>query len=50
MREGVQAALVDKNHSPKWDPPIVEAVSADQVRQVFELLDEKVDGWSEWSL
>lgn len=33
--EGVRAALVDRDHDPRWDPPSVEAVSDEHVERFF---------------
>lgn len=38
--EGVRARLVDKDFSPKWDPPLLEEVSKDMVDYYFSPLDE----------
>ncbi len=33
--EGVRAQAIDKDHSPRWNPPTVEAVTPDQVAAFF---------------
>ncbi|KAK9141513.1 hypothetical protein Syun_010913 [Stephania yunnanensis] len=38
--EGVRARLVDKDYSPKWDPPSLEDVSKDMVNYHFAPLSE----------
>jgi 3-hydroxyisobutyryl-CoA hydrolase len=38
--EGVRAALVDKDHSPKWNPPTLQEVTDDIVASYFQPLDE----------
>ncbi|KAL9264529.1 3-hydroxyisobutyryl-CoA hydrolase-like protein [Drosera capensis] len=38
FREGVRARMVDKDFSPKWDPPSLDKVSADMVDQYFSRL------------
>ncbi|XP_004510112.1 3-hydroxyisobutyryl-CoA hydrolase-like protein 1, mitochondrial [Cicer arietinum] len=38
--EGVRARVVDKDMSPKWDPPTLEKVSQDMVDQYFLPLSE----------
>ena len=41
--EGVRALIIDKDNSPKWDPPTPEAVTDDWIDAIFEPLpdDEK---------
>ena len=38
--EGVRSVLVDKDHSPKWEPASLDAVSDDMVLSYFESLGE----------
>jgi hypothetical protein len=38
--EGIRAVLVDKDHSPKWNPPTLEEVTDDMVKAYFEPLGE----------
>ncbi|OVA10316.1 Crotonase superfamily [Macleaya cordata] len=38
--EGVRARLVDKDYTPKWDPPRLEDVSKDMVNSYFSPLGE----------
>uniref|UniRef100_A0A8C2ZN99 3-hydroxyisobutyryl-CoA hydrolase n=1 Tax=Cyclopterus lumpus TaxID=8103 RepID=A0A8C2ZN99_CYCLU len=39
--EGVRAVLVDKDHSPKWNPSTLEEVTQQTVDQCFSSLGEK---------
>lgn len=39
--EGVRAVLVDKDQSPKWNPPTLSAVPEQSVEQCFSSLGEK---------
>ena len=34
--EGVRALVVDKDHAPRWNPPTLGEVGADQVEAFFE--------------
>jgi len=43
--EGVRALIVDKNNSPKWDPPTPEAVTDEWIDAIFAPLPEK-DQWT----
>ncbi|XP_019162227.1 PREDICTED: 3-hydroxyisobutyryl-CoA hydrolase-like protein 2, mitochondrial [Ipomoea nil] len=38
--EGVRARLIDKDFSPKWDPPRLEEVTKDMVESFFAPLGE----------
>jgi len=38
--EGIRALLIDKDHSPKWDPEVLESVSDDEVLSFFNSLEE----------
>ncbi|OHD08283.1 enoyl-CoA hydratase/isomerase family protein [Sphingopyxis sp. RIFCSPHIGHO2_12_FULL_65_19] len=38
--EGVRALIVDKDNSPKWDPPTPEAVTEDWIDAIFAPLPE----------
>ncbi|KAB1225245.1 3-hydroxyisobutyryl-CoA hydrolase-like protein 1, mitochondrial [Morella rubra] len=38
--EGVRARMVEKDFSPKWDPPSLEQVSEDMVERYFSPLNE----------
>jgi len=38
--EGVRALIIDKDNSPKWDPPIAEAVTDDWIDAIFAPLPE----------
>ena len=38
--EGVRALIVDKDNSPKWDPPTPEAVTDDWIDAIFAPLPE----------
>ncbi|GAB4861947.1 hypothetical protein Ancab_037202 [Ancistrocladus abbreviatus] len=40
FREGVRARMVDRDFSPKWDPPSLDQVSMDMVEQYFSPLSE----------
>jgi enoyl-CoA hydratase len=35
FREGVRAAVIDKDRSPKWSPPRIEDVTPDMVAPYF---------------
>ena len=37
LKEGVRALLVDKDRSPRWDPPTLDLVTDEMVDQCFEL-------------
>ena len=39
--EGVRALIVDKDNSPKWDPPTPEAVTDEWIDAIFAPLPEK---------
>nr|GMD44336.1 3-hydroxyisobutyryl-CoA hydrolase-like protein 2, mitochondrial [Ipomoea batatas] len=39
-KQGVRARLIDKDFSPKWDPPRLEDVTKDMVESFFAPLDE----------
>lgn len=39
--EGVRALIVDKDNSPKWDPPTPEAVTDEWIDAIFAPLSEK---------
>jgi len=43
--EGVRALIVDKDNSPKWDPPTPEAVTDGWIDAIFAPLPEK-DQWT----
>ncbi len=43
--EGVRALIVDKDNSPKWDPPTPEAVTDEWIDAIFAPLPEK-DQWT----
>ncbi|MEY4729321.1 MAG: hypothetical protein RL020_479 [Pseudomonadota bacterium] len=36
FREGVRALIIDKDQSPNWNPPTIEQVNADSVKQFFK--------------
>ena len=38
--EGVRALIIDKDNSPKWDPPTPEAVADDWIDAIFAPLPE----------
>jgi enoyl-CoA hydratase len=38
--EGVRALIIDKDHSPKWNPPTAEAVSDEWIDAIFAPLPE----------
>ncbi|GAB2290505.1 hypothetical protein Dimus_024782 [Dionaea muscipula] len=40
FHEGVRARIVDRDFSPKWDPPSLDRVSIDMVDQYFSCLSE----------
>ncbi|KAK9749191.1 hypothetical protein RND81_02G108300 [Saponaria officinalis] len=40
FREGVRARMVDRDFSPKWDPPSLDRVSDDMVDQYFSRLSD----------
>ncbi len=37
--EGVKAVIIDKDHTPQWQPPTLEDVTADQLNSLFAPLD-----------
>ncbi len=41
--EGVKAIIIDKNHTPQWQPPTLEDVTADHLDALFAPL-----GTEEW--
>jgi enoyl-CoA hydratase/carnithine racemase len=41
--EGIRALLVDKDHSPKWNPSTIEGVTDDMIQEYFSPIDK------EWS-
>lgn len=41
--EGVRAVLVDKDHSPKWNPPTLEEVSERRVAAFFASVEDELD-------
>lgn len=41
FREGVRAALVDKDGNPKWNPPTLEQVTDEMVESFFEPLEHE---------
>ncbi len=41
--EGVKAIIIDKNHTPQWQPPTLEGVTTDQLDTLFAPL-----GTEEW--
>jgi enoyl-CoA hydratase/carnithine racemase len=36
FREGIRALIVDKDQSPKWNPPTIEQVNAESVKKFFK--------------
>jgi hypothetical protein len=36
FREGVRALIIDKDQAPKWNPPTMEQVNAESVKQFFK--------------
>jgi enoyl-CoA hydratase len=34
--EGIRALAVDKDHQPKWNPPLISGVTPDMVAQFFK--------------
>jgi enoyl-CoA hydratase len=43
--EGVRAVIVDKDNTPRWDPPTPEAVTGHLIDQIFAPLDG-ADAWT----
>ncbi|KAF3622747.1 3-hydroxyisobutyryl-CoA hydrolase-like protein 5 [Capsicum annuum] len=41
--EGIRALTIDKDNSPKWDPPTLEKVEEEQVNLVFEPFEEDLE-------
>ena len=39
--EGVRAVVVDKDHTPKWNPATLEEISPAQVEQYFAPLGDQ---------
>jgi enoyl-CoA hydratase len=42
FREGVRAVVVDKDQSPKWNPPTLETVSDSDVSAYFAPLEQEL--------
>ena len=38
--EGVRALLIDKDKSPRWNPPTLQALDAEHVASFFTGLDQ----------
>jgi len=45
LAEGIRARLIDRDSSPRWDPPRLEDVSDEQVRGYFAPLDPAEELW-----
>ncbi|VFQ64395.1 unnamed protein product [Cuscuta campestris] len=41
--EGIRAINVDKDNSPKWDPPTLDKVDDEQVEKLFQPYDEELE-------
>ncbi|XP_055802143.1 3-hydroxyisobutyryl-CoA hydrolase-like protein 5 [Solanum dulcamara] len=41
--EGIRALTIDKDNSPKWDPPTLEKVEDERVNLVFEPFEEDLE-------
>lgn len=41
--EGIRAINVDKDNSPKWDPPTLDKVDEEQVEKLFQPYDEELE-------
>ncbi|CAN4097018.1 unnamed protein product [Withania somnifera] len=41
--EGIRALTVDKDNSPKWDPPTLEKVEDERVNLIFEPFEEDLE-------
>lgn len=41
--EGIRALTIDKDNSPKWDPPTLENVEDEQINLVFEPFEEDLE-------
>ncbi|KAM3320690.1 3-hydroxyisobutyryl-CoA hydrolase-like protein 5 [Capsicum chacoense] len=41
--EGIRALTIDKDNSPKWDPPTLEKVEDEQVNLIFEPFEEDLE-------
>jgi enoyl-CoA hydratase len=42
LREGIRAAILDKDRSPRWDPPTLAEVDAEEVARFFAPLDDEL--------
>jgi enoyl-CoA hydratase len=42
LREGIRAAILDKDRSPQWDPPTLPQVDAASVERFFAPLDDEL--------
>ncbi|XP_011082898.1 3-hydroxyisobutyryl-CoA hydrolase-like protein 5 [Sesamum indicum] len=41
--EGIRAVTIDKDNAPKWDPPSLESVDAEKVKQVFRPFEQEFE-------
>lgn len=50
IREGVRAALIDKDRSPKWRPALLEEVTDEMVAACFAPLEDELELVDRWKL
>ncbi len=50
FREGIRSVLIDKDHSPKWNPSRLEEVTQDMIDSYFEPLKSNELNLSDYKL